>query len=185
MHKHVNGRSRPLPITAGRPRIVCLCQSPYSHSLPTSLKTYFYKFNIRIVLKLTFLKTVKVQIILGQTYGMPVGGIVIPYYDLFLMWYTGMCSLNGDQTGQWKSISMTSQWPVIMTSQWSVIMTSQWPVIMTSHHVMTLLKMPHCDVTMGNDVARDIHCDVTMSNDATMCTYHSIVMTLLWTSFIM
>ncbi len=27
------------------------------------------------------------------------------------------------------------------------------------------------DITMGNDVARDIHCDVTMSNDVAVYTY--------------
>ncbi len=31
-----------------------------------------------------------------------------------------------------------------------------------------------CEITMGNDIARDIHCDVTMSNDVAMCTYHGI-----------
>ncbi len=34
----------------------------------------------------------------------------------------------------------------------------------------------HCEITMGNDVARDSHCDVTMSNDITMCTYQGITM---------
>ncbi len=38
-----------------------------------------------------------------------------------------------------------------------LIMTSQWP--------MMLLRMPHCGITLGNDVARAIHCDVTMGND--------------------
>ncbi len=28
----------------------------------------------------------------------------------------------------------------------------------------------HYDITMDNDVARDIHCDTTMSNDIGMCT---------------
>ncbi len=28
----------------------------------------------------------------------------------------------------------------------------------------------HYDITMGNDIARDIHCDVTMSNDVAMCS---------------
>ncbi len=26
----------------------------------------------------------------------------------------------------------------------------------------------HCEITMGNDVARDIYCDITMSNDVAM-----------------
>ncbi len=41
---------------------------------------------------------------------------------------------------------------------------------MTSQWVMTLLGMPHCGTTMGNDVARDMHYDVTMDNDIAMCT---------------
>ncbi len=34
----------------------------------------------------------------------------------------------------------------------------------------TLCSMTHYDITMGNDIAKDIHCDVTMSNDVAMCT---------------
>ncbi len=30
---------------------------------------------------------------------------------------------------------------------------------------MTLLGMPHCGTTMGDNVTRDIHYDVTMDND--------------------
>ncbi len=65
-------------------------------------------------------------------------------------------SPNGDQSCQWRSISMTSQWPLIMTSQcvsntiardafvksqWVMMLlgtssvTSQWPLIMTSQWV--------------------------------------------------
>ncbi len=44
------------------------------------------------------------------------------------IWYTGMCSLIGDLSGQWSSISMTSQWPVIMTSQW-VMMLLGLPIV--------------------------------------------------------
>ncbi len=68
------------------------------------------------------------------------------YYSILrpvFMWYWGFCSPNGDQSGQWRSISMTSQWSFI-------------------------------DITMDNDVVRDIHCDVTMNNDIAICTYHSI-----------
>ncbi len=43
-------------------------------------------------------------------------------------------------------------------------------LIMTSQWVITLLGMPHCDTTMGNNVARDIHYDVTMDNDVAMYT---------------
>ncbi len=33
-----------------------------------------------------------------------------------------------------------------------------------------------CEITVGNDIARDIHCDVRMSNDIAICTYHGITM---------
>ncbi len=45
---------------------------------------------------------------------------------------------------------------------------------MISQWVTTLLVMPHCGITIGNDVAIDIHYDVTMGNDIPMYTYHSI-----------
>ncbi len=65
-----------------------------------------------------------------------------------------MCSLNGDESGQWRSISMTSQWSLIMTSQW----------------VNDVVRDTHCEITMGNIVARNIHYDVTMCNDVALCT---------------
>ncbi len=34
----------------------------------------------------------------------------------------------------------------------------------------------HYDITMSDDIARDIHYDVPMSNDVAMCTYHGITM---------
>ncbi len=39
---------------------------------------------------------------------------------------------------------------------------------------MTLLGMPHCGTTMGNNVPRDIHYDITMDNDVAMYTKHGI-----------
>ncbi len=33
---------------------------------------------------------------------------------------------------------------------------------------MTLVAMPHCGTTMGNDIAGDIHCDATIDNDVAM-----------------
>ncbi len=47
---------------------------------------------------------------------------------------------------------------------------------MTSQWAMMLLRMPHCGITVGNDVAKDIHCDITMGNDFAMCIYHGITM---------
>ncbi len=47
---------------------------------------------------------------------------------------------------------------------------------MTSQWVMMLLRMPHCGITVGNDVAKGMHCDVAMPNDVAMCTYHGITM---------
>ncbi len=31
--------------------------------------------------------------------------------------------------------------------------------------------MTHYDITMDNDIARDIHCDVTMRNDFALCVH--------------
>ncbi len=70
-----------------------------------------------------------------------------------------MCSPNGDQSGQWRSISMTSQLPLIMTSQW--VMTLLGMLILKSQWVMMLLRTSKSHL-IGNDVA--------------MCTYHGITM---------
>ncbi len=51
---------------------------------------------------------------------------------------------------------------------------------MANHYDITMgndvARDVHCEITMGNNVARDIHCDVTMSNDIAVCTYHGITM---------
>ncbi len=41
---------------------------------------------------------------------------------------------------------------------------------------LLLCSITHYDITMGNDIARNVHCDITMSNDIAMCTYHDITM---------
>ncbi len=54
---------------------------------------------------------------------------------------------------------------------------NQYDITMVTHDITLgneVVKDVHCEITMGNDVARYIYCDVTMSNDVTMCTYHSI-----------
>ncbi len=33
-------------------------------------------------------------------------------------------------------------------------------------------SMTHYDITIGNDVARDVHCDIIMGHDVVMGTYH-------------
>ncbi len=59
-------------------------------------------------------------------------------------------------------------------------------LIMTSQWVMTLLRMPHCSITVGNDIVRDI-CMVTSQWVMTLLCVHIMasqwIMTLLWTSF--
>ncbi len=49
---------------------------------------------------------------------------------------------------------------------------------MVTHYDITMgndvTRDVQCEITMGNDIARDIHCDITMSNDVAMCTYHGI-----------
>ncbi len=98
-------------------------------------------------------------------------------------------------------------WPVLCDIQVSVL-----PVeINQESRDQSVRGATHYDITMGNDVNRDIYCDVTMSNEIAMCTYHNItmhndvammsqwgmkllcvhimalecIMMLLWTSFIM
>ncbi len=39
-----------------------------------------------------------------------------------------------------------------------------------------ITMVTHYDITMGNDIARDVHCEITMSNDVAMCTYNDIAM---------
>ncbi len=41
---------------------------------------------------------------------------------------------------------------------------------MTSQWVMTLLGIPYCGTTMGDNVTWYIHYDITMDNDVAMCT---------------
>ncbi len=34
--------------------------------------------------------------------------------------------------------------------------------------------MTHCDITIGNDVARDVHCEIIMGLGMVMGTYHDV-----------
>ncbi len=45
-------------------------------------------------------------------------------------------------------------------------------------HVMdtTVLFLIQCDITVGNDVARDVHYDIIMGHDIVMSTYHDVTM---------
>ncbi len=36
--------------------------------------------------------------------------------------------------------------------------------------------MTNYDITIGNDVARDVHCEIIMSHDIVMGTYHDVTM---------
>ncbi len=87
------------------------------------------------------------------------------------IWYTGMCSPNRDQSGQWRPISMTSQWLLILTSQW--IMTLLWMHIVKSQWIMKLLGT---SIVMSQWII-SLLCVHIM---ASQC-----IMTLLWTSYIM
>ncbi len=105
--------------------------------------------------------------------------LYVTRYDIYIfityilwpdvMWYTGMWSPSGDQSGQWRSISMTSQRPFIMTSQWAMtllririvksqrIMTLLGTSIVTSQWVMTLLCVHiYHGITMYNDIAMNL-----------------------------
>ncbi len=36
--------------------------------------------------------------------------------------------------------------------------------------------MTHYDITIGNDVVKDIHCDIIMGHDVAIGTYHYVTM---------
>ncbi len=43
--------------------------------------------------------------------------------------------------------------------------------------------MTHYDITIGNDIAKDVHCDIIMGHEVVMGAYHDV--TMLVSSFIM
>ncbi len=57
---------------------------------------------------------------------------------------------------------------------------NQYDITMATHYDITIgnevARDVHCEITMGNDIARDIHCDITMNSDTAMSTYHGITM---------
>ncbi len=51
----------------------------------------------------------------------------------------------------------------------------------TTFSVITLwallfCSLNHYDITIGNDVARDVHCDIIMGHDGVIGTYHDVTM---------
>ncbi len=51
----------------------------------------------------------------------------------------------------------------------------------TTFSVITLwtllfCSMTHYDITIGNDVTRDVHCDIIMGHDVVIGTYHDVTM---------
>ncbi len=56
---------------------------------------------------------------------------------------------------------------------------NHYDITTTTHYDITMgndiARDVYCEITMGNDIARNIHCDVTMSNDVTICTYGIIM----------
>ncbi len=89
-------------------------------------------------------------------------------------------------------------WPALVIyryvfSEWRSIRPveiNQYHITMATHYDITMrndiARDVHCKITMDINVAGNIHCDVTLSIDVGMCTYHGItmLMTLLWTSSI-
>ncbi len=54
-------------------------------------------------------------------------------------------------------------------------------VVSTPFSVITLwtllfCSMTHYDITIGNDVARDVHSDIIMDHDVVLGTYHDVTM---------
>ncbi len=70
---------------------------------------------------------------------------------------------------------MISEWRSIRPveiNQYDITVTTQYDITMGND----VARDVHCEITMGNAIAIDIHCDVTMNNDIAMCTYHGITM---------
>ncbi len=77
--------------------------------------------------------------------------------------------INRCVISEWRSIR-----PVEI-KQYDITMATHYDITM-GNDIIGIARDVHCEIRMGNDVARGIHCDVTMSNDVAMCTYHSITM---------
>ncbi len=41
---------------------------------------------------------------------------------------------------------------------------------------MRLFSLTHYDITIANDLARDVHCDIIIGHDVIMGTYHDVTM---------
>ncbi len=68
-----------------------------------------------------------------------------------------------------------------MISKWRsirLVEINQYDITVVTHFDITMgnnvARDVHCKITIGNDVDRDVHCDITMGNDVAMCTYHAI-----------
>ncbi len=42
--------------------------------------------------------------------------------------------------------------------------------------ILIFCFMTHYDITIGNDVARDVHCDIIMGHNVVIGTYHDVTM---------
>ncbi len=42
--------------------------------------------------------------------------------------------------------------------------------------IIRFCSMTHYDITIANDVSRDVHCDIIMGHDVVMGTYHDVTM---------
>ncbi len=97
-----------------------------------------------------------------------------------VIWLT---ALNGFAVSQRSlRINLSDSHPNLVVNSYAHYILWRLPLcalpwlIMTLQWVTTLLSMPHCGITVGNDITRDIHCEVTIGNDVAMCTYHGITM---------
>ncbi len=66
---------------------------------------------------------------------------------------------------EWNLIQISSGYSILGTTFVEIM---QW----TLH----FCSMTHCDITMGNDVARNVYCDIIIGHGITMVTYLDIIM---------
>ncbi len=60
---------------------------------------------------------------------------------------------------------------------------NQYDIIMATHYDITMgndvARDVHCEIKMGNDIARGIHCDITMHNDIAMNLFYYVLYMLI------
>ncbi len=67
------------------------------------------------------------------------------------------------------------------------MLINQYDITMATHYDITMgndvARDVHCQITMGNNVAKDIHYDVIMSNDIAITMHNDVAMKVFYYVF--